>query len=64
MIRFTYKHEHPTFRNEDEKPFYDETIIVQIDGDKGLDDMLETFGMFLRAVGYIFDGNIEIVEEE
>jgi len=41
-----------------------ETVSIELNQDAYLDDVLEAFNRFLRAVGYHFDGNIEIVPEE
>jgi len=41
-----------------------ETMSMELTQDVYIDDVLEAFTRFLRAVGYHFDGNIEIVPEE
>lgn len=41
-----------------------ETVTMELDQDVYIDDVLEAFTRFLRAVGYHFDGNVEIVAEE
>lgn len=41
-----------------------ETMSMELNQDVYIDDVLEAFTRFLRAVGYHFDGNIEIVPEE
>lgn len=41
-----------------------ETISMEMREDAHIDDVLETFSRFLRAVGYHFDGEIQIVSEE
>ena len=40
-----------------------ETAMMELREDAHLDDVLETFTRFLRAVGYSFDGQVEIVQE-
>lgn len=37
---------------------------MNMDRDAMLDDVLVSFAGFLRAVGYCFDGHLEIVNEE
>lgn len=41
-----------------------ETVSIQIKEDAHIDDALEAFGRFLKAAGYHFDGEIQIVGEE
>jgi hypothetical protein len=41
-----------------------ETVLMELNQDAYIEDVLEAFTRFLRAVGYHFDGNIEIVEQE
>lgn len=41
-----------------------ETVSIELNQDIHIDDVLEAFSRFLRAVGYHFDGNVEIVSEE
>lgn len=41
-----------------------ESLSMEIHQDAFIDDVLEAFSRFLKAVGYHFDGNIEIVPEE
>jgi len=40
-----------------------ETVNMEIHQDAFIDDVLEAFSRFLKAVGYHFDGNIEIVSD-
>ena len=40
-----------------------ETMSMELNQDVYIDDVLEAFTRFLRAVGYHFDGNIEIVND-
>jgi hypothetical protein len=41
-----------------------ETISMEIREDAHIDDVLETFTRFMRAVGYVFDGDVQIVNQE
>jgi hypothetical protein len=41
-----------------------ETISMEMREDAQIDDVLETFSRFLKAVGYHFDGEIQIVDQE
>lgn len=41
-----------------------ETVKFYTPQDASLSDMLEMYQRFLRASGYVFDGNIEIVPED
>jgi hypothetical protein len=41
-----------------------ETVSMELNHDAYIEDVLEAFTRFLRAVGYHIDGNIEIVPEE
>jgi hypothetical protein len=41
-----------------------ETVSIELNQDAYIEDVLEAFTRFLRAVGYHFDGNVEIVAEE
>jgi hypothetical protein len=41
-----------------------ETVSIEIKEDVQIDDVLETFTRFLRAVGYDFDGQVQIVGDE
>ncbi len=43
---------------------YTDSLEMTLPHDSDLDSMLEGFELFLRGCGYIFDGKIEIVEEE
>lgn len=38
-----------------------ETVSIELNQDIHIDDVLEAFTRFLRAVGYYFDGNVELV---
>ena len=40
-----------------------ETISIETKDDLHIDDALEAFGRFLKAVGYHFDGEIRIVDD-
>ena len=40
-----------------------ETVTLETKEDLHIDDALEAFGRFLRAVGYHFDGEIRIVDD-
>lgn len=39
-------------------------VEMSIDDDSNLSDTLLNFGEFLKAVGYVFDGEVTIVEED
>lgn len=41
-----------------------ETVSIETKDDLNIDDALETFGRFLKAAGYYFDGEVQIVGEE
>lgn len=41
-----------------------ETVSIETKDDLQIDDALETFGRFLKAAGYYFDGEITIVNSE
>jgi hypothetical protein len=41
-----------------------ETVSIETRDDLNIDDALETFGRFLKAAGYYFDGEVQIVGEE
>ncbi len=46
---------------------YDENsplIEVTLHKDSDLSEVFEAFAGFLRAAGYVFDGNLEIINEE
>ena len=40
------------------------TVTFEISGDASLNNMLEEFQRYLNACGYVFNGNIDIVETE
>ena len=52
MHRFTYENDY-----EDD---LQTTVEFTVPSDADLEDMCDVFGNFLRAVGYEFDGHIEI----
>jgi hypothetical protein len=35
-----------------------EAVVITISHDSTLDEVLDTFGRFLRAAGYVFDGEV------
>jgi hypothetical protein len=37
-------------------------VILTLDNEATLDDQLETFELFLKASGYVFDGELQIVD--
>jgi len=41
-----------------------ETVSIETRDDLNIDDALETFGRFLKAAGYYFDGEVQIVGDE
>jgi hypothetical protein len=43
--------------------FRDEEVTMKVDASCNLDDVLNSFERFLRAVGYYFDGHLDIVED-
>ena len=41
-----------------------ETISMEMREDAHIDDVVETFSRFLKAVGYHFDGELQIIDQE
>ena len=41
-----------------------ETVSMEMREDAHIDDVIETFSRFLKAVGYHFDGELQIVNQE
>ena len=41
-----------------------ETITMEMREDAHIDDVLETFSRFLKAVGYHFNGQLQIIDQE
>ena len=49
-----------------ENPYFDQEprkIVIEVGQDASLTEMLEAFQSYLKAVGYGFDGNIDVVPE-
>lgn len=40
------------------------SIVIEVEDEASRDEMLDTFASFLRAVGYHFDGTIDVVVNE
>ena len=50
-----------------ENPYFDQEprkIVIEVGQDASLTEMLEAFQSYLKAVGYGFDGNLDIVPED
>ena len=45
-------------------PYHTERIEFQVRDNSSLDEMLDAFENFLKANGYHFDGNVDIVPED
>lgn len=49
-----------------ENPYFDQEprrVVIEVGQDASLTEVLEAFESYLKAVGYSFDGNIDIVPE-
>jgi hypothetical protein len=40
------------------------SIVMEVQDEASRDEMLEAYESFLRAIGYSFDGRIDVVEED
>ena len=40
------------------------SVAFEMSGDSTYDQVIETFECFLRGCGYVFDGHIEMIEDE
>lgn len=59
MIKFVYE------VSEVNKEFTGvKSVVIEVQDDASRDEMLEAYESFLRAVGYYFDGHIDIVDED
>jgi hypothetical protein len=59
MIKFVY--ETPEIHKEFTGV---KSIVVEVQDEASRDEMLEAYESFLRAIGYSFDGRIDVVEED
>jgi hypothetical protein len=56
MIKFEYQ------VPEDHKKYTAvKSIVIEVEDEASRDEMLDSFASFLRAVGYHFDGTIDVV---
>lgn len=40
------------------------SIVMEVEAEASRDEMLEAYESFLRAIGYHFDGHIDVVNED
>jgi hypothetical protein len=59
MIKFVY--ETPEIHKEFTGV---KSIVMEVQDEASRDEMLEAYESFLRAIGYSFDGRIDVVEED
>jgi len=59
MIKFVYEvpETHKEFTGV-------KSIVMEVQDESSRDEMLEAYESFLRAVGYHFDGHIDVVNED
>ena len=57
MIKF-YKSHDP------DNQFDVSDVLLQIPNDSNLDEICETFELFLRACSFVFSGHVKIIEDE
>ena len=62
IYQFSYTRKGKEFLSK--KAWSDESIIVQFSGGETLDEMLEKFENFLRAVGFLVDRLENVSDEE
>lgn len=59
MIKFVY--ETPEIHKEYTGV---KSIVMEVEAEASRDEMLEAYESFLRAIGYSFDGHIDVVKED
>lgn len=61
--KFTFKQEYTGF-NSMTYSSPPATITMEVTGDLSLSEVVEKFQDFLRGAGYVFDGHLELVDDE
>ena len=64
MIKFIFENEDRPCPYGITDPYHTKRIEFQVKDNSNLDEMLDAFENFLKANGYHFDGNVDIVQEE
>ena len=62
MYKFIFEDEEHIDKWSD--PYHTKRVEFQVRDGSNLDEMLDAFENFLKANGYHFDGNVDIVQEE
>ena len=64
MYKFIFEDEEHTDPYGITDPYHTKRIEFQVKDNSDLDEMLDAFENFLKANGYHFDGNVDIVKED
>ena len=64
MYKFIFEDEDRPDRYNISDPYHTKRVEFQVRDGSNLDEMLDAFENFLKANGYHFDGNVDIVQEE